>query len=84
MMPLETLSATTLAVINCSTGELVITGKDTVAMRTRVFVADEPDEKLRMAFTMLPLTGLPTVNAKAPVGQPEPFAMVGGPNTALL
>jgi len=84
MVPLETLSATTLAVISCSTGELVITGNETVAMSTRALVADEPEEKLRMAFTMLPLTGLPTVYAKAPVDQPEPFAMVGAPNTVLL
>jgi len=84
MMPLETLSATTFAVISCSTGELVITGNVTVAMRTKLLVAEEPEEKLRIAFTMLPLTGLPTVKAKEPVGQPLPFAMVGGPNTALL
>jgi len=53
-------------------------------MRISVAVADEPDEKLKMAFTMLPLTGLPTVYAKPPIGQPDPLAIVGGPNTALL
>jgi len=55
-----------------------------LAMRTNALVADEPEEKLRIALRVLPLTGLPTVKAKEPVGQPLPFAMVGGPNTALL
>jgi len=42
-------------------------------MRTKLLVAEEPEEKLRIAFTVLPLTGLPTVKAKAPVGQPLPL-----------
>ncbi len=44
----------------------------------------EPDEKLRIALTMLPATGLPTLKANAPVRQSEPLEMVGGPNTRLL
>ena len=84
IVPLDTLSATTLAVINSRTGELVETGKVTVAMATKVLVAEAPDEKLMMAFRMLPLTILPVVKSKAPVGQPEPLDMLGAPKTAVL
>ena len=53
-------------------------------MSTNVLVADEPEAKLRMAFTMLPLTILPLEYENEPVGQPEPLVMVGAPNIALL
>ena len=47
-------------------------------------MAEEPDEKLRIALTMLPATGLPTLEANAPMGQPEPLVMVGLLKTRLL
>ncbi len=52
---------------------------------TCALMAEEPDEKLRIALTILLATGLPTLEANAPVGQPATlFTISGGPNTRLL
>ena len=52
---------------------------------TCALMAEEPDEKLRIALTILPATGLPTLEANAPLGQPVMlFTITGGPNTRLL
>jgi hypothetical protein len=80
-----TTSVSTLAVINASPGEAVITGNEIVAIKTCALMAEEPDEKLRIALTILPATGLPTLEANAPLGQPVMlFTITGGPNTRLL
>ena len=65
-------------------GELDSTGNEMLAIKSKVLVADKPEEKLKIALTIVPETAFPVVKSKAPVGQPGPFDIVGVPKNALL